>query len=983
MTLRLRLLCTALLFLLPLYPATARQAPPTLPSNIRAELFVTERVPTGTYERVAVWRASEAPAARLGGHEVRDLGAAQGKAWELKENVDAGNRYVVYGPYLPIEAGNYVVFARVKLTATTAGDTVGRLDAAVGQGTEVRGERTLEEDVLPLNQYVQVPLGFTCEGGAIECRIFWSGFGNLRIDTLTLFRVRDANMTISTGRIPQPKASGQPTNLRIGKAATPPAEVFLRAPAPSPTMDVIDVRHERPDRQLLLYTLQGLVNRKRPRLFVLSNDVDSFWLQRLRNVGRIRQVNHIASVEDAVRKYRHDFNGLIVTDLRIPASKNVATTMAGVDNCIVASPRLAASLGVPVRHDLRGRWQDDYQAYGWAYRNLFPKTTHRAVACLWPDHYALRDYLVQNRIFTFWLPGMLDGARTTTRANDEIRLAERILAQLPPNIPVFGYPWAGKDIGMGEGPGVTLFAETGKYLVGSINCANLSVHSGYPLSPVRQKPAPPVPPLKRNKVYVSWVISDGDNLPVLTESNFPQLWTSPVRGKLPLGWTMSPATAALMPEVARYYYSTSKPTDAWLTGVSGVGYTYPDHYGARFVPGDRKRVFDGFLDETARYMARADLHMAWIMGVVDPTLIRRYAEKVPSLAAIFPDYGRIVPSDSGLTVATARGIPVFHAATQFSEGVPREKQIAEVVRQIRSIDVTERPAFLHLFALNWFIDLPMLQEVSQRLGPDYVVVRPDHLAALCRKEMARRQVAVSLPQTVVALEGVTTTFATTVSNLLPRSVSCHVAAPSKLRAPGKTAFSLAPGGEAIVRLQGDLEGEAVTIRAMGAFGTRHATAKVRHIARSEVIGNALPTAAIEMVRQSAATRMSHITGARIADTDASTGEAWAAHAGDTASRHMVFGPYADLPAGRYLVLFRLKRLDSTPGPVVEIDACKAGGGPQTGRLTIDADDLPVGQYRYAALEFRHPGGQYETRALWLGHAGIAIDDVTLLRIANR
>jgi len=212
---------------------------------------------------------------------------------------------------------------------------------------------------------------------------------------------------------------------------------------------------------------------------------------------------------------------------------------------------------------------------------------------------------------------------------------------MPANSPIMSYPWAAKDVGMGEGPGVTLFAEFGKYLVGSIDCTNLSVHSGIRLGTLRPK-TPPRPRLDQGKVYVSFIMSDGDNLPVLTVSNFPQLWTDPNRGKIPIGWTMTPAAWLLMPDVMSYYYSTATANDAFLGAVSGFGYTYPDSYGIRYRDEDRDRVFDGFLDLTGKYMQAAGLRSIWIMNATRPERIRRYADRIPELEGIYPDYGRRV-----------------------------------------------------------------------------------------------------------------------------------------------------------------------------------------------------------------------------------------------------------------------------------------------------------------------------------------------------
>ena len=101
---------------------------------------------------------------------------------------------------------------------------------------------------------------------------------------------------------------------------------------------------------------------------------------------------------------------------------------------------------------------------------------------------------------------------------------------------------------------------------------------------------------------------------MLTVSNFPQLWKDPVRGKLPLGWTISPSACMLIPDIVDYYYSTATDQDRFLGAVSGIGYAYPDSYGKRFREQDRRRVFDEFLDQTRTYMERMDLEEIWKWG---------------------------------------------------------------------------------------------------------------------------------------------------------------------------------------------------------------------------------------------------------------------------------------------------------------------------------------------------------------------------------
>ncbi|NOY82800.1 MAG: hypothetical protein GXP31_17515, partial [Kiritimatiellaeota bacterium] len=68
--------------------------------------------------------------------------------------------------------------------------------------------------------------------------------------------------------------------------------------------------------------------------------------------------------------------------------------------------------------------------------------------------------------------------------------------------------------------------------------------------------------------------------------------------------------------------------------------------------------------------------------------------------------------------------------------------------------------------------------------------------------------------------------------------------------------------------------------------------------------------------------------------------------------------------------------------LAELDACVAGGAPQTGRRALRAGDLPVGRWRWVPVVFEHPGGAYETRVLWAGHVPFAVDAVALWRIGK-
>lgn len=950
-----------------------------LPESLRREVQSPQTLPRGKYREVRAWEAEAAP--HFIGRAVEDAQAQGGQAWEVRVYEDAPSAHALYGPYVELEPGDYVAFVRMKLLEDAGEETVAEMDACASYGQNILSVRDVVGSDLALNRYVQAPIGFHYPGGKLEVRVWWRGYASLRVDRVTVFRLEGGKLEPIAQRAQQPVPSGKPNNLSYRTEPRPFPDIFPKSSPPAPTLLVFDVSKQPPDWQLLLLSLQGIVNRSQPQIYLLFNPTDSFWRDWMRQRKWIQETQTVARPQELLSRFRDKLKGMVITDPSLPATKNVATMVASVNDGIVASPRLAKEMDLPVIADLRGKWQTNVEAYRWAFDNLWGRLNHHVIACSYPDHLGLRDYLVQHKVFIFWLPGPIDGAKKYSSPNEEVRLMEELFAQMPVNIPVMSYPWAGKDVGIGEGPGVTLFAEFGKYLVGSVNCSNLSVHSGIRVAEFRQKPAPPPPPLQ-DKVYVSFIISDGDNLPVLTVGNFPQLWKQDVRGQLPVGWTLSPSAHLLIPDVVDYYYSTAKPSDYFLAAVSGVGYTYPDSYGQRFREPDRQRVFDEFLDQTRVYMERSDLKDIWPMGVSRPELIRRYAERIPFLQSIFPDYGRRVSGYVDATYPTVRNVPVFHAMTGWREEDSREERIARMVAEVRSFTPKERPAFLHLFVWNWGFDLPMLRDVLRGLGDEYVAVRPDHLAALYRQEMERRQVLVRVPPLVVGIEGQPLVFTASLHNVTsrPMDVRAEVAAGLSRSAVRPDRLRLAPGEAATLDIAGTPDGGRIDLEVKGAFGVRRAVVSLNRIAAKEIFAPLSSGASLRFVNQFEAESLPHRSGKEEKDSQSSNGVVWSARKGEAEPGYIIFGPYSPLKEGHYLALFRLKRTDEGAGALVTLDTCVGGGNPITASRTVKAEELPIGQYRAVPLLLRHPGGAVETRALWTGSASVVVDSIAVWEV---
>ena len=96
-----------------------------------------------------------------------------------------------------------------------------------------------------------------------------------------------------------------------------------------------------------LSALQGLVNRQAPRLYLFycsefGVDTDQFWFDWFRSEDgwlKNSEIRPLASLEEAMQKFRKAFQGLVVYDPAVPATSNLASTAAGCEDLL------------PVRYD--------------------------------------------------------------------------------------------------------------------------------------------------------------------------------------------------------------------------------------------------------------------------------------------------------------------------------------------------------------------------------------------------------------------------------------------------------------------------------------------------------------------------------------------------------------------------------------------------------------------------------------------------------
>ena len=497
------------------------------------------------------------------------------------------------------------------------------------------------------------------------------------------------------------------------------------------------------EEQTAYCTLQGLINRTQPRLYLQHDAEDTHWLEWLRQRGDIDSYD-VALPDNVLGHFRDQVRGCIVTDPAVPATVNVATLLGGLKNAVAIAPRLVEKHRLPVIEDLRGRWKRNVDAYRWAYREFFAAAQPSVLAHLNPFSARLRDYMTQFNVFTFWLSGAKG-----QEGEEEIAFARQLFERVGPNVPVLGW-WAahgqGPLAGIWEEKGVDLASEYGLFTVCMAwdgyceGTSNLSVHSGTTAT-FRQKPAPP-PPTLENKVYYSFLRTDGDGTNFWRQE-FLKRWWEPQHGEVPMNWPVGPLASEFMPDIMDYFYRHASANDYFMAAVSGIGYIHEDCYGAKLSGQLRKTSFDRFLGLTSEYMSRMDLHCIHTFKTSSDKLAREYAH-TGGVDALFLDYNRNDATTAQNATTTIDGIPVFRTVLKGSEvgGNSWAKQVENAAAQVRMNTPTQRPAFLSVTLSNWVCQketqsLALIQELERQLAPEYKAVRADHLVQLYKTHASR------------------------------------------------------------------------------------------------------------------------------------------------------------------------------------------------------------------------------------------------------
>jgi hypothetical protein len=369
-----------------------------------------------------------------------------------------------------------------------------------------------------------------------------------------------------------PGASPARASTTAAGGGLPAAALFPKFSTPK-TLYVADTTGFSGEDLLTALTLQGVYNGEQhsSRLYLIQSAEDKSLLSLV--PSGISQVtiptpSSGTLLQALLRRFGPYIRGAIVTDPSNVDTVNLATTLAGIDHAVVINPdqeSLAASLGIPVVYnfDTAAFTADtQVQTYEWAIQNLLPKATTKLQFQIAGTNDGWdRDYAVATRSFVYYL---------TTVDADEVPLLTTVLHHDPVNTPILGYV-------PNENQDVAYESQLGYFLNGTQTTSNESVWAAMP-SPASLRQKTEAAPLaaKPGTVYAGLVVSDGDNIDY-DEQTLPVVWANENTGSVPEGWSISPATISLDPDLLEYFYKNVPADSELLTGPSGIGYTSQEH----------------------------------------------------------------------------------------------------------------------------------------------------------------------------------------------------------------------------------------------------------------------------------------------------------------------------------------------------------------------------------------------------------------------
>lgn len=485
-------------------------------------------------------------------------------------------------------------------------------------------------------------------------------------------------------------------------------------------VDAIDVTSAGDDVKTMMTVLQGLVNREQPRLLVYTSSVkNEKWPEDMGIEYELEKDPYVL-----IEKYRSYIKGLILWDPRQRDTLNLATTVAGLEDCLVVNKRLANILtaepyNFEIKHDYIGKFSSSDEVYEYLYENVWPRCTKRLIIGLNPAvHQAhLRDLAVAAQTAVLWI-----------NPKTEPELLDKFFddPEVKPVDTYFAGWWHN------EGDGIRYGSLRGVPTIPADFFENYTVYAG--TSRELDIPTVPKKPPLENKFYIAFAFSDGDNIQYVEHhmKSHGNMWRSRLRGEVPIAWTCAPVLLDAAPQMLNYYYRTATDGDVLVAGPSGVGYTDVQRWNERGSKVNNEDLAK-FAQLTDRYFRRTAFNFItiWNFARDDQGVI--FAKNIPSLVG-FSVQERF-QGQRGTQIVNGT-TPWFTTHPRYDGDIPRVQNIIEgrIIEWVLRSRQNPQPDFMIPQIVAWEAGVTDVRKMAnyfkEKFGDMVEFVRIDHLMML-------------------------------------------------------------------------------------------------------------------------------------------------------------------------------------------------------------------------------------------------------------
>ncbi len=491
---------------------------------------------------------------------------------------------------------------------------------------------------------------------------------------------------------------------------------------PDKVVDAVNVADLTRDERLMFVCLQGLVNREKPRLFLVPEKAEEGNFAWCDILGLELNVHEGEKKWEVLEKYRSVCKGVILySSEKTRHCINLATTLAGIEDALPVTAELyglmkSKSITLPIADDITGlEYTDAVGIYTYMYDNLWKYCNHRLIVSASPRnlHY-IRDMAVCTKSAVVWFEN---------REESEREVYKKFLADME----------AGEAAATGwyteERSGIGCAAEFGLSTIPSDYFENSTVYAGCSHK-INKPKIPKMPPLE-NKIYAAVYLSDGDNVQY-NQHVMLNLWRNPDRGSIPINWTVSPVLVDFGPGMYNYYTATATDNDCLVSGPSGAGYSLiVDRHNKKINLTDREKA-KKYVTLSDRYLEAAGIHSITIWDEATDMHADVYSEYCRSLyGATLVDWWMLPEPLETMERENIALIPNSPGYTGEIEAI--YKTFAEKIKKWDK----KSPLFLSAQGVSWNMTPANLKALSDKLNELATglvqLVRADHFFSLYNK----------------------------------------------------------------------------------------------------------------------------------------------------------------------------------------------------------------------------------------------------------